>query len=137
MTLNDINCVFDNCECVTSRQLLFRPNRPYKSCSNHVNVQIWTRNMYSAVHSIEYVKNQFLFYRMFQSLWSVWRAFWRDMIIKYMHIWTRNMYSAVHSIGYVKNKFLFYRLFQSLWSVWRVVRREMIIKYMHIWSRNM
>ena len=82
-------------------------------------------------------KEPVLFYRMFQSLWSVWRAFWRDMIIIYMHIWTRNMSSAVHSIGYVKNHFLFYRMFQSLWSVWREFWRDMKIMYMHICTRNM
>ena len=95
-----------------------------------------TKNMCLAVHIIGYLRNQFLFYRIFQSLWSVWRAFWRDMIIMYMHIWTRNMCSAVHSIGYVKNQFLFYRMFQSLWSVWRAFWRDMIIIYMQILTKN-
>merc|ERR1712082_301585 len=89
-------------------------------------IHIWTRNMCSAVHIIGYLKNQFSFYKIYQSLWSVWRAFGRDIIIIYMHIWTGNMCSDVHSIGYVKNQFLFYRMFQSFWSVWRAggARRE-------------
>merc|ERR1711954_400264 len=95
-------------------------------------MHIWTRNMCSAVQSIGYVKNQFLFYRIFQSLWSVWRAFWRYMVIMYVQILTKNMCLAVHSIGYVKNQFLFYRIFQSLWSVWRAFWRDMIIMYMYI-----
>merc|ERR1711954_292404 len=68
-------------------------------------MHIWTKNMFSAIHSIGYVKNQFLFYRRLQSLWRLWRAFWRYMIKMYLHIWTRNMCTAVHSIGYVKNHF--------------------------------
>ena len=68
-------------------------------------MHIWTRNMCSAVHSIGYVKNQFLFYRIFQSLWSVWRAFWRDMVIMYVQILTKNMCLAVHIIGYLRNQF--------------------------------
>ena len=64
-----------------------------------IYMHIWSRNMCSAVQNIGYVENQFLFYRMVQTLWSVWRAFLRDMIIMYIHIWTRNMCSAVHSIA--------------------------------------
>ena len=46
-----------------------------------------------------------LFYRIFQSLWSVWRAFWRDMVIMYVQILTKNMCLALHTIGYLRNQF--------------------------------